>query len=640
MAVDAQTSLLSRFNAHRARFETFYPVWVPFACIVILSSILAYQKLLDLRLSPYRTSQQMVIKEANGTLVRELGYLTRIPRLLKLNPDVRAALDQANALDLERLGQEFSYFSKLSPLISQIRWLDADGNERARINVSAGSPVIVPTDELQVKADRYYFTEALKMPEGHVYVSPIDLNIENNVIVEPFQPTFRAAIKTGKSEGLHLGVLVVNYSLESLLNTLRQISPQGINYQLIDERGYWLINHNRRLQWGRHRDKPELRISEYYPEVWQLLQRQSAGHAAIADAKIWSYSVVPIALSTSPGGHLYSLTTTHADTANHIQFTTRLTILLLCAALLIFGAIIAWRMERARRRERRLSQALASEKAELLMACDDLLASKKRSEALQYELIEARKLSSLGMMVAGVAHELNTPAGGALMSINSLKANQAQLQLEVARGITKEHFDGFMERYREGLRLAEHNVERIIELIKSFRRLAIDRANESVQRFYLFEQVEDLVLSLQPRLEKTNIQIITQIPKTLVLESYPGIISQVLQNLIDNAALHGIGLEGTGKIWIKARPLEGNDLIIQVKDNGRGIDLDIQKQIFDPFVTSGRGKGHTGLGMHLVYQWVTQELQGKLKIKSGPGGGTQVTIRIKQKMSYRSGSLN
>lgn len=151
MAVDAQTSLLSRFNAHRARFETFYPVWVPFACIVILSSILAYQKLLDLRLSPYRTSQQMVIKEANGTLVRELGYLTRIPRLLKLNPDVRAALDQANALDLERLGQEFSYFSKLSPLISQIRWLDADGNERARINVSAGSPVIVPTDEFRLR---------------------------------------------------------------------------------------------------------------------------------------------------------------------------------------------------------------------------------------------------------------------------------------------------------------------------------------------------------------------------------------------------------------------------------------------------------------------------------------------------------
>ncbi|UOD31294.1 histidine kinase [Massilia violaceinigra] len=246
----------------------------------------------------------------------------------------------------------------------------------------------------------------------------------------------------------------------------------------------------------------------------------------------------------------------------------------------------------------------------------------------QESLLQAERLASLGSLVAGVAHEINTPVGIALTSASVLKAATDELELAVnGAGLKKSDILRYVETASESARLIMNNAYRAAHLIHSFKQIAVDQTSEARRPFGLHEYIEEIVSSLQPKLKKTPIALVLNCPDDIVLDSYPGAFAQVITNLTLNCVEHAFDVDTAGEIMISAR-LDGEMVELHVKDDGRGIAPDVLDRIFDPFFTTRRGQGGTGLGLNIVYNLVVKQFVGTIAVSSTLGQGTHFTLRI------------
>ena len=246
----------------------------------------------------------------------------------------------------------------------------------------------------------------------------------------------------------------------------------------------------------------------------------------------------------------------------------------------------------------------------------------------QESLLQSERLASLGSLVAGVAHEINTPVGIALTSASVLKAATDELQAAVAgNGLKKSVVLRYLETAAESTRLIMNNAYRAAHLIHSFKQIAVDQTSEARRPFALMEYVEEIVTSLRPKLKTTRIDLQFDGSDDIVLDSYPGAFAQVITNLVLNCAEHAFSPEQPGHIQIHAR-LERDTVELDVIDNGRGIAPELLDRIFDPFFTTRRGQGGTGLGLNIVYNLVAQQFGGTITVRSTVGTGTAFTVRI------------
>jgi len=251
-----------------------------------------------------------------------------------------------------------------------------------------------------------------------------------------------------------------------------------------------------------------------------------------------------------------------------------------------------------------------------------------QQQLLQHDLVESRKLSALGMMVAGVAHELNTPIGTAILAASRLRAEHKRLTQAVEEGLSKSALDQYLISTETGLELVENSQKKAATLIRSFKRLAIDRVREDVVSYRLDVVVGDLLATLSPRFKESQIEYDIQVDP-IDMVGRPGSVSHVLQNLLVNAMQHAFKKEIGGKISVKAQLCgNGRDVEIRVSDNGKGIAPEVLPNLFDPFVTTNRAEGNTGLGMHFVHQWVTNSLNGSIKVESELLKGTTFIIKM------------
>jgi signal transduction histidine kinase len=246
----------------------------------------------------------------------------------------------------------------------------------------------------------------------------------------------------------------------------------------------------------------------------------------------------------------------------------------------------------------------------------------------QESLLQAERLASLGSLVAGVAHEINTPVGIALTSASVLKSATDELQAAVAgEGLKKSVVLRYLETAAESTRLIMDNAYRAANLIHSFKQIAVDQTSEARRRFALMAYVEEIVSSLRPKLKSTRIDLRLDGPDDIVLDSYPGAFAQVITNLLLNCTEHAFGAEQQGQIQIHAR-LEHDTVELQVIDNGKGIAPELLDRIFDPFFTTRRGQGGTGLGLNIVYNLVAKQFCGTITVRSTVGCGTEFTLRL------------
>ena len=278
----------------------------------------------------------------------------------------------------------------------------------------------------------------------------------------------------------------------------------------------------------------------------------------------------------------------------------------------------------------RMNEALESRVAarthDLAASNAELSATVEQLRRAQVELVRSERLASLGSLVAGVAHELNTPLGSALLVATTLGDGIEELRRKLGTGeLKRSTLDAFLEQQAEAQALIVRNARRAAELIGRFKQVAVDQTSEQRRRFDLAEVVEEVIGTLQPRLRKTPHQVVVDIAPGLAMDSYPGPLGQVITNLVLNALLHGLG-EEPGEVRVVASRHDEESVALSVSDNGVGIPAEHLSRIFDPFFTTKLGEGGSGLGLHIVYSLVQRSLGGRIDVDSRPGRGACFTV--------------
>lgn len=250
------------------------------------------------------------------------------------------------------------------------------------------------------------------------------------------------------------------------------------------------------------------------------------------------------------------------------------------------------------------------------------------SQAME-QLVQSEKLASLGNLVAGVAHELNTPLGNALVAASSLHDKVRDIQKLVdSGGLRKSDLADFMQVCEEGCYLIERNADRAVTLVANFKQVAVDQTSAQRRDFDLLQTIQEVVATLGPSLRKQHHSITIDIPEKLMLNSYPGPLDQVISNIVTNATVHAFLPGQAGEVFISASQTSEHEIVLMLSDNGVGIPQEKQSRVFDPFFTTRLGQGGSGLGLYIVYNIVTSLLGGHIQLISSPGAGTCFYIHI------------
>jgi PAS domain S-box-containing protein len=304
-----------------------------------------------------------------------------------------------------------------------------------------------------------------------------------------------------------------------------------------------------------------------------------------------------------------------------------------------FGDRLAWSLQdvtdqRAAREQMQqmtqaLEQAVQKRTEELTHANAELRTALESLEQSQEALLRSEKLAALGRIVAGVAHELNTPIGNSLLSATTLVHQTQQLKNQIETGLRRSSLDSYMATAQDAVSILLRNLQRAAELIGSFKQVAVDQTSSQRRRFDLKAVVDEVLLSYRAMLRAAHIEVRVDVPEGMQLDSYPGPLGQVLGNLLNNAAIHGYQEQHTGgTVSLVAQLLAHGHVALSVEDRGRGIAPDDVGRIFDPFFTTRLGQGGSGLGLNIVHNIVTGPLGGSIEVNSELGRGTRFCVTL------------
>jgi signal transduction histidine kinase len=275
-----------------------------------------------------------------------------------------------------------------------------------------------------------------------------------------------------------------------------------------------------------------------------------------------------------------------------------------------------------------LEQRVAERTEALSRANVELLGALEALKSTQSGLIEAEKLASLGRLVAGVAHELNTPLGNALTVVTTLEDLLAGLEGRVAGNtLRRSDLQAHVEAAREGQDILLRNVTRAADLVRGFKQLAIDQTTDMRRSFSLVEVINEILITVRPSFNHTRFRVETDLEDAL-LDSYPGPLGQVLTNLVLNALAHAFTGREEGCVTIRASVLDGERVCLVCRDDGVGMAPAVLQRIFEPFFTTRFGQGGSGLGLHIARNIVVGLLGGSIEVSSAPGLGAEFRVTI------------
>jgi signal transduction histidine kinase len=276
-------------------------------------------------------------------------------------------------------------------------------------------------------------------------------------------------------------------------------------------------------------------------------------------------------------------------------------------------------------RERQIFRTLCAYSA---IALDNAGAYNKLQDA-QTKLVEQEKLAALGALVAGVAHELNTPIGNSLMMASSLQDNTRAMQSNIhLKNLRRSDLNNFLLETRESSGLIMRGLTSAADLINSFKQVAVDRTSAQHRRFNLLQTSREIAATMKNQLKHAGHTIELDMPDEIVLDSYPGPFGQVIGNLINNALLHAFDDRQHGHMILSARQLSAERVEIKFSDNGCGIEDHYLSRLFDPFFTTKLGQGGSGLGLNICYNIVTSLLNGSITVHSQLGNGAAFLLNL------------
>lgn len=271
------------------------------------------------------------------------------------------------------------------------------------------------------------------------------------------------------------------------------------------------------------------------------------------------------------------------------------------------------------------TRALRLSNRELQFTLDEL-------KQMQKQLVEAEKMAALGGLVAGIAHEINTPLGIGVTAASHLEDETRRLmQLFAENKVSRAVMDAYQSDALQSSQLILSNLRRAGQLIKSFKQVAVDQSSEQAREVHLKTYLEEILVSLGPALKKTPHTVSMKCPEDLQIYTYPGAVSQIVVNLVMNSLIHAFDGIAQGHIQIQCEGYDEEWLLLY-RDNGVGMTDEIRQRVFDPFFTTKRGQGGSGLGLHVVYNLVTQLLHGSLDCVSAPGRGVEFQIQMPRRV--------
>lgn len=265
---------------------------------------------------------------------------------------------------------------------------------------------------------------------------------------------------------------------------------------------------------------------------------------------------------------------------------------------------------------------------ELRKRNSELATSMETIQMAKDQLVESERMASLGGLVAGIAHDVNTPLGVSVTATSFLQDRLKKLEGAYNdKKLTGSTMTSFLSEAQQTISLLTNNLNRASDLISSFKQVAVDQTSEAEREINVSEYLGEVVLSLAPNFKKTQHTIDIVCPDDLSIKCAPGVLAQILTNMIMNSLIHGFENKPKGAINVEISK-QAQDLIIDYSDDGRGIEKDALERHFDAFFTTRRGKGGSGLGTHIMYNLVTQTLGGKIDASSQLGKGLQYKITI------------
>lgn len=302
--------------------------------------------------------------------------------------------------------------------------------------------------------------------------------------------------------------------------------------------------------------------------------------------------------------------------------------LLLLALSALAYAGYRWRTARIRLQARELQGLVDARTHELRLAKERAELALLELKGTQRQLVSAERMAALGGLVAGVAHEINTPVGVAITAASHLQDAGRQLQHSVASGrLSRSALGDYLASQQEGLELVLGSLERTSQLVASFKQIAVEPSQEQRRCFDLLDFLNEISLLLAAGYRNAGHRLEIDCPAGIELESYPGALLQIFNHLIANAVVHGFRPGQQGGMRLQARRQDAW-LELSFSDDGVGIEVDAAAKVFEPFYTTRRGSGHAGLGLHLVYNLATQLLGGSVTLRTAPGQGCTVLLRI------------
>lgn len=282
-------------------------------------------------------------------------------------------------------------------------------------------------------------------------------------------------------------------------------------------------------------------------------------------------------------------------------------------------------------RRKRVEDSLAGTNRELIKTLEEL----KRTQAY---LVQSEKMASLGNLVAGVAHEINTPVGVGVTAASHLEMITGNFTRLYAEGnLKRQDMEEYLADTGEAVKIILANLERAARLIKSFKQVSVDQSSEARRVFNVKQYIDGIILSLNPRLKKTKHTVTIRSDEDLEIDGFPGSFSQIVTNLVINSLMHAYGPEDEGNIVIDAAKA-GEQLLLTYSDDGKGMDREVLAQIFEPFFTTKRGEGASGLGLHILYNIMTQQFGGTVECRSEPGKGSTFIMTFPIKKEKRNDS--
>ena len=276
-----------------------------------------------------------------------------------------------------------------------------------------------------------------------------------------------------------------------------------------------------------------------------------------------------------------------------------------------------------------LEQRVQARTEKLEEANHELAQALASVQSMQAELVRSEKMAALGSLVAGIAHELNTPIGNSVTVGSTLQYQISTMYNEFKQGtVRRSGLQEFLESASHGTEILMRSLARADQLISSFKRVAVDQSSDLRRKFDLQTVLGEVCLTLEPMYKNSRYKLILEVPSHIEMDSFPGAIGQLITNFVSNALQHGFEGRATGQMTLEAHVDSENSVVIRFADDGVGMAEDVRKRVCDPFFTTKLGQGGSGLGMNIAYNIVKEVLGGTLEISAAPGMGVQVIVTL------------